>query len=160
MQTCYQRQQIGPSLPSSPLLRASRRLSSWDSTRWFSMVLQQCTKAWTQASPSVMYSLRLSQVYAMGMVFIPSRQQSRSRMSLYWLAGGSGVGGEIGQTCQVKITSFQRLIMQSHNSYMFLHNVVMTSVMVLARFFLEGTWHFNSENPTHSVSFARQSVRP
>lgn len=44
------------------------------------------------------------------------------------------------------------------HGYMFLHNVVMTSVMVLARFFLEGTLHFNSENPTHSVSFARRQT--
>lgn len=30
---------------------------------------------------------------------------------------------------------------------MFLHNVVMTSIIVLARFLLEGTLHFNSGNP-------------
>lgn len=41
---------------------------------------------------------------------------------------------------------------------MFLHKVVMTSVIVLARFLLEGTLHFSSGNPTQLVSFYKATV--
>lgn len=40
----------------------------------------------------------------------------------------------------------------------FLHNVVMTSVMVLARLFLEGTLHFSSGKPAQLVSFYMGTV--
>lgn len=73
--------------PCHLLLRASMRLSSFPSARWASISLQQWRKAWTQASPSCMYSLRLSQLYDRGMTCIPSKQQRRSTSSLYWLAG-------------------------------------------------------------------------
>lgn len=41
---------------------------------------------------------------------------------------------------------------------MFLHNVVMTSVIVLARFLREWLLHFNSGNPTRLVRFYQTTV--
>lgn len=70
-----------------PLLRAIRMFLSFTSARCFSISLQQCRNASTQAVSSPMYSLRCSQLYDRGVSLMPSKQQSRCSWSSYWFAG-------------------------------------------------------------------------
>lgn len=111
-----------------------------------------------------MYSPRLSQVYDRGLVFIPSRQQSRSKASWYLPAGGTA-----GENLKRKRQNFKPvrakelpsrawLTMDSRKCFIFLHNVLMTSVIVLARFFLEGTLHFSSGKSAQLVSIYKGTV--
>ena len=66
-----------PSLITHLLLRAKSSWSCFSSSRRFSTSVQQCRKASVQDAPSVMYSLRVWQVYDRGDSLMPSKQHSR-----------------------------------------------------------------------------------
>lgn len=71
-----------PSIVRVSYCEASLRPSSFLSALFFSISLQQCRKASKQAV-SAINSLRFSQLDEVGVSLIPSKQQSRSSLSLY-----------------------------------------------------------------------------